>query len=460
MPIVTIWEPRRYVAGFETLYTTGGNSAPVAGVRGKDSKVREVPRFEGSTTRRFCRAGEMALTLYGVTLDDVQRGHLLELEGAHYFIERVALVEDGQAYEVEGRSVEALLDMEYDCYDLPGNVYGGVSSSGTHYASSATANTAVELLQTFTATKAGVRYPHKVADAYPWAAGWWRDADRNGGPMVQLQAAAGEPAAAGTGVVKDFGTYGAHLRTLCNLFSLGYRCELAWDAAKGLYLTRWVLYGQTDTSVTMRATDPGVVDFEYEWDSRDRVNMVVYSYSDHYDTATGVYNKDGAAKTHYGVKLRPGYMPEGNKAGEVTNAAEMAESLAPTYVDLGAVPELLEDSETRIDGNPEQTAAWVAAQVVDKVTSQFAKVEETAGFGYDNSGAYKYGVHFDLGSKVALYDTRTGWASTQVLTEVTTTYAAGDAKAYTFGFGNQRRTSADKILAKFGDVDRRTASYK
>lgn len=457
MPVVTIWEPRRYVAGFESLYTKGGNPAPVAGVRGGDTKVREVPRFEGTTVRRYREAGEMALTLYGVTLEDVQRGHLLELDGAHYFIERAALVEDGQAYEVEGRSVEALLDMEYDCYDVPGSMYNGVSASNVYYGSSATTITPLMLLQTFTGTNANMP-TNKVAGDYPWAAGWWRDLDRKGDTMTQLLASAKDPAAAGTGVVRDFATYGAHLRTLCNLFGLGYRCDLTWSDTRGLYLVKWVVYEQPDTAVTMRATDPGVTGFEYEWDSHDRVNMVIYTYTDHYNTATGVYNKDGATFTHYGIKLRDGFMPVGSAAGEIANAAEFAENMAPTYVDLGAVPEVLDG--VQIDGNPTQTAAWVESQIVDKVTGQFAKVEETASFGYDNSGAYKFGTHFGLGSTVALFDPRTGWASTQVLTEVTTTYSAGEAKAYAFDFGNRRRTTADKILAKFGDVDRRTASYK
>lgn len=457
MPVVTIWEPRRYVAGFASSQPdAGSNPAPVAGVRGKDSKVREVPRFHGETVRRYREAGEMALTLYGVGLADVQRGHLLELDGSHYFIERAELVEDGQAYAVEGRSVEALLDMEYDCYDMPGSMYSGTSMGSFYYGTSATTATPIMLLQTFTATRAGMLYPYKVAgtQAYPWAAGWWRDKERIGSTMVQLLASAKDPAAAGTGVVRDFGTYGAHLRTLCNLFGFGYRCDLTWSAERGLYLVKWVVYDGTDNGVVLRSTDPGVKGFSYEWDTRDRVNMVVYSYSDHYDSAgAGTYDPDGPKFTHYGVRLRGGFMP-----GEVTNAAEFAENMAPVYVDLGEVPASVD--EVQIDGDPAQTAAWVESQVIDKVTSQFATVEETATFEYTNAGAYKYGEHFNLGDTVALYDTRTGWAATQVLTSVKTTYGAGAAKAYAFEFGNRRRTTADKILAKFGDVDRRTASYK
>lgn len=452
MSVVTIWEPRRYVAGFDSL-ATGGNPAPVAGVRGKDSKVREVPRFEGETVRRYREAGEMALTLYGVNHADVQRGHLLELDGTHYFIERAELVEDGRAYAVEGRSIEALLDMEYDCYDLPGNLYHGWTGGGnTYFGSSATWLYPQALLQTFTGTNPNMQ-PNKVADAYPWAAGWWRDQSRNGGTMAEMAASYKEGAAPGTAVVRDFTTYGAHLRTLCNLFGYGYRCDLTWSAARGLYLVKWVVYDGTDNGVTLRSTDPGVKGFSYEWDTRDRVNMVVYSYSDHRNAETGVYDKDGPKHTHYGTRLRNGFMP-----GEVTNAAEFAENMAPVYVDLGEVPESVD--EVQIDGDPAQTAAWVESQVIDKVTSQFATVEETATFEYTNAGAYKYGEHFNLGDTVALVDQRTGWAATQVLTEVTTSYNVGEAKAYAFAFGNRRRTTVDKVLAKFGDVDRRTASYK
>lgn len=449
---VTIWKPRRYAAGFETLSTTGGNPAPVAGVEGYDHKIREVPRFEGKTIRRYAKAGEMAFTLYGVELADVQRGHLLEIDGGHYFIERAELVEDGQAYAVEGRSVEALLDMEYDCFDLPGGMYNGVSASNVYYGSSATAITALMLLQTFTGTSTSMP-ANKVTSDYPWAAGWWRDLDRKGDTMVQLLASGKDPAAAGTGVVRDFATYGAHLRMLCNLFWLGYRCDLAWNELKRLYEVKWVIYEGSGEGVTLRATDPGVTGFEYSWDARDRVNMVIYSYSDHVNAETGAYDKDGATYTHYGVRMRDGFMP-----GEVVNAAELAENMAPVFVDLGSVPEVLD--EVQIDGDAEQTAAWVDSQVVEKVTGEFAKIEETAAFGYDNSGAYKFGEHFGLGDTIALYDPRSGWVSTQVLTEVETTYSAGVAKTYSFGFGNRRRTTADKILAKFGDVNRRTASYK
>ena len=448
MSVVTIWEPRRYVAGFDSL-ATGGNPAPVEGVRGKDSKVREVPRFEGETVRRYREAGEMALTLYGVNRADVQRGHLLELDGMHYFIERAELVEDGRAYAVEGRSIEALLDMEYDCYDLPGTMYNGWTGGGnTYFGSSATYVYPMGLLQTFTGTRSDVR-PNVVMDDYPWAAGWWRDKDRNYGAAM---AASYKPdAAPGTAVVRDFATYGAHLRTLCNLFGYGYRCELTWSEALGLYMVKWVIYDGKDNGVTLRSTDPGVKSFSHEWDTRDRVNMVIYSYSDHYDN--GAYDKDGPKVNHYGVMLRSGFKP-----GEVANAAEFAENMAPTYVDLGEVPELVD--EVQIDGDPAQTAAWVESQVVDKVTSAFAKATETASFEYDNTGAYKYGEHFGLGDTVALVDQRTGWASTQVLTGVKTRYGVGEAKAYAFEFGNRRRTTVDKVLAKFGDVDRRTASYK
>lgn len=463
MAIVTIWEPRRYVAGFESLYTTGGNPDPVAGVRGRDSKVREVPRFEGETIRRYREAGEMALTLYGVTLEDVQRGHLLEIDGHHYMIERAELVENGQAYEVEGRSIEALLDMEFDCYDVPGYNYGGATAVATAYGSAARVNTITTLLMTFMGTNPNDP-PNLVTSNYPELAGWWRDAERHpassatGVGAVLYNVTLATEAAAGTGAVRDFATYGAHLRTLCNLFALGYRCELVWSEAAGLYTVKWVVYDQPDAGVTLRATDAGVSGFSYSWDSRDRVNMVIYSYTDHVDASTGTYNADGPKHVHYGVKMRDGFMPVGTTAGEIVNAAEFAENMAPVYVDLGAVPE--QADSVQIDGDAAQTAAWVESQVVEKVNNQFAKLEENAAFEYDNAGAYKFGEHFDLGSKVALYDPRTGWAATQVLTEVTTTYSAGEAKAYAFEFGNRRRTSADKILAKFSDVDRRTASHK
>lgn len=453
MPI-TIWRPRRYVEGFETLSTTGGNPAPVGGVEGYDHKIREVPRFEGKTIRRFAKAGEMAFTLYGVELADVQLGHLLEIDGAHYFIERAELVEDGEAYEVEGRSVEALLDMEYDCYDLPGMIYNGFNAGGNvHFGTSATYIYPQVLLQTFTATRATMPANTVMSTDYPWAAGWWRDQARNGGTVVAMEASGKPEAAPGTAIVRDFTTYGAHLRTLCNLFGYGYRCDLKWNELKRLYDVQWVIYEGSGEGVTLRATDPGVTGFEYSWDARDRVNMVIYSYSDHINAETGAYDKEGPTYTHYGVRMRNGFMP-----GEVANAAELAENMAPVFVDLGLVPEVLDDIQ--IDGDQAQTAAWVESQVIEKVAGEFAKIEETAAFGYDNSGAYRFGEHFGLGDTIALYDPRSDWASTQVLTEVETNYSAGKAKIYSFTFGNQRRTTADKILAKFGDVDRRTASYK
>lgn len=457
MPIVTIWEPRRYVAGFNS---TGTNTAAAAGVRGIDHKVREVPRFEGETVQRYAEAGEMALTLYGVSAADVRPGYLLELEGSHYMIERFEFYDDGQACDVEGRSIEALLDKEHDCYDVPGQFYGGAAGQEWYYGQYATVDTCSILLRTYMGTRTS-NPPNMVASGYPNKAGWWRDPQRRTAEAptgVLISSQKGNAyAAEGTGYVRDFATYGAHLRTLAAYFGLGYKFDLVWDSALQLYKFTVHVYDRPNSGVVLRSGDAGISEFRYALDHRDRVNTVIYSYSDHV-SAAGVYNPDGGEHMHYGIESRAGFMPVGSTPGEVANMAEWAENMDSTHVDLGAVPESTDG--VQIDGNASQTAAWVQAQIAEKVAGEFAAGVETVEFEYNNEGAYKLDRHFGLGSPVALLDDATGYASTQVLTAVTTAYSAGEAKGYSFEFGHRQRTTAEKVLTMFNDANRRTATFR
>lgn len=461
MSVVTIWEPRRYVPTFQSMFNNG---PVVEGLKSHDTKVCEIARFVGETVQRYNRAGEMALTLYGIRPEDVSHRYLLELEGRHYLIERFEWEAEGGMCNVEGRSVEAYLDMEYDCYDRPGNVYINGTPAEQVYSTAFNRYNFLRFLQIYMGATSN-RPVNFVADGYPFAAGWWRDLERfdggsiNGCATLETYAGSTTPmtAAKGTGIVREVQTWGAHLRTLCALFGFGYRWDLTWSGSLGLYKVKFAVYERPDSGVVMRSTDAGVSEFVYSQDSRDVCNTVLYCYTDHVDDF-GKYDADGPVHVHYGMKSRNGFFPVGDTPGEVANACEMAEHMHSDFVDLGAVPEA--DGAVQIDGVPLQTQAWVSAQLVDKTSGMFGGTVEECSFEYDGKGRYRYGRHFHLGSRVGIVDEATGYAATQVLTEVTTRYNGGSqSPSYGFKFGDRRRTAADKILGRFGEIDRRTSSY-
>ena len=106
--------------------------------------------------------------------------------------------------------------------------------------------------------------------------------------------------------------------------------------------------------------------------------------------------------------------------------AERLELYSEKALDLGEVP-------TESDETAEKMMAWLRSGV----EAEIVKPEQAFEFTYDNSGPYKYGVHFGIGDQITVRSDRLGVSAKQRLVTVTTNYEAGKAKAYAFEFGEQ-----------------------
>ena len=92
----------------------------------------------------------------------------------------------------------------------------------------------------------------------------------------------------------------------------------------------------------------------------------------------------------------------------------------------------------------------------NQMTTDYQGAEDSVSFDYDNKGRYRYGRDFFLGDYVNITDGFLGVKSKQKLIKVKRDYKAGSVVSYSFEFGSERTTQADKLKTKFREIDRRT----
>lgn len=434
MPI-TIWKPREYAQGFAE---TGADDPPApflpingevaAAPYNRDTKVREVTRFTGSTTQHYRDTGEFEVTIpHGyVEPSDVREGYLVTIEDAVYMIEDYEWerTEDGYFCTISGRDLGGLLDRHIPTYRREsGRLEGDIKEFMTRFFSS------------YFVAKGDINL------ALPERCGWFRDAERmaEGGWVAYENEALASINANDSSANMEIISYGAALRILTSYKDMGYRFDVRFDETLGLHTLQLVLYKPEDEGILLRSDGRGVSGFSYSRETRETVNAAFVFAKSRWVNEYGVGWKQAEEPiyTHYLLPFKE----------DGANWAEVANAWSGIAIDLGEVP-----AEEDTEGG--DVTAWMQGQLVDIYSAPI----ETVTFSYDNRGAYKYGEHFGLGSLVSLVDDYTGAGLTARLTGVTTKYEAGKPKEYDFVFGDKRPTQADKLKRKFSLIDRKTYS--
>lgn len=438
-----IWQPRQYADGWATVGNDSGetrhryrpcNNYPAGEPYDKDALIREVTRFTGWTQENYADTGEMEIVIPAgqVLPSDIKKGRMLAVDGRHYVIEDFTwtLEAEGWACTVSGRDFGGRMDKEIP---TARDASGAVSGDMTYIYDMAT-----YFLKSYEQNETSAAFN------LPEYAGWFRDLERepaSGSVVWDIEGEydLGEAFNAEANGDLEIVSYGALIRYMCNFYDLGYKFVFDYDHEKELHTVQIQLYRPEDSGVIFRDNGRGVSGFEYAFESRDTVNAAFVCAKSRWRQGL---NEDPtkAEEPTYPLLSLP-FKKEGAGWHDVAN------NWSGRVVDCGEVPE---ENDTSISA----ARAWIEGQTIDVYQND----TESVAFEYDNSGFYKYGVHFGLGSKVAIYSDYLGLAATQRLYGVKTKYEAGKAKSYEFEFGDQRRTTADKLLKRFAEIDRKTYS--
>lgn len=461
---VTIWKPAEYAAGFaETVdgvyaYTVAKNGDYAEKPYNGDTKVCEVARFSGWKQLYYADTGEFEITIPAgqVTPNQIKRNYLVSFEGDTFVIEDFEWSKERGGYEctISGRDMGRYLDDEI--------IKGfSIGNSVNKWVTEAEGATSVENIMYF--MRGFFRQTVASGSAIAWNSpvGWFRDTARcvDGSNFVAYDFADEAATLAeekGSKYVTDFLSYGAMLRKLVAYFDIGYRWEIT-PSASGLSTVSFVLYDHGAGNVTMRADGRGISENRYYEKYRgscnaahvDAVSAWATPKDMHYRYRTG-FEEDLTGwwldETHTDKNMRfMRYEKDG-----YSNWAELAADWREQYIDLAECPS---ENQTTID----DFLAWV------KTNSDDYRVPPEIGysFKYDNSGAYKYGEHFSLGSVITIEDDALGLTVSQRLTSVREKFEGGKAKEFEFEFSDQkigsRKISQSEMLKqKFLKIARNT----
>lgn len=435
MPL-TIWKPRQYAQGFADKGAEGSflpdNGEHAAAPFNRDTKVREVTRFTGWTIRKYCDAGEFEAIIPAgyVEPGEVVPGYLVTIDDYVYMIEGYewTLTESGYECTISGRDLGALLERHVPTFRRASGAISAETVEGMK-----------SFLQPFFTSY--FNYASDINNELPETCGWFRDVERRplgGWVVIDPDESDGEPGSY-TSADVELISYGAALRLMASYRDLGYRFNCSFNEGIGLHTLQLELYKPQDSGVMLRSTGRGVSGFTYSRDTRDAVNAVFAVALSRWGFGNGM----GWVQAEEPIYGRYGFQYDINGA----NWAEIANAWSGAALDLGEIPE-------ENDATAEAGAAWMREQVKDAYQTEALTVEME----YDNSGAYRYGEHFGLGSQVTIKDDFLNIASVARLVEVETKYEAGAAKAYGFKFGDNRITQADKLKKKFSHLEKKSYS--
>lgn len=461
-----IWKPAQYAQEFtketglnsDTAYPSNG--ALAAAPYDRDTVVREVARFTGWKKECFCDTGEFEVKTTGVKPEDVERGNMVWLDGSVFVIEAVSweLTENGYECTISGRDFWRYPDSEiHERY------------VGEPYRNWFDGDNEADETNAYNGECMAMDICEFMRDEWRFIAGWFRDrrrypqawdsVDKWFYPELIVKHPDGfttrktesEP------TVSEIMSYGAEWRMFANWFGVGIRFRFAFDEDAGVFTIQPEIYEGADSNVEISADARGVSGFKYSEDGRNAVNAVLATWKSEKRTFEGTNhkyqgnafftintNEDENAADHVNTFY---YVEKGNEQSYAERLALYSEK----YLDAGTVP--AESDETR-----EKMMAWLRSCVEVEIV----KPEKSFEFEYDNSGAYKYGVHFNIGDLLTVRAGYLNVAAKQRLVTVTTNYEAGAAKAYAFEFGEQTIKSAyiAKIQRKISEIDRRIGSAR
>lgn len=454
MPI-TIWKPAEYNEVF-SRDVSGASQSAINGIYAaapydNDTKVCEIARFTGWKQLYYADTGEFEVVVSAgqVRPGQVKRNYLVNFDGDMFVIEDFEWNKTSEGYEcvISGRDMGRYLDDEIIKGFLVGDSlnYWKVESEG---------KTSVRNINAF--LRGFFRQTAAAGGAINWNSpvGWFRDTKRceTKNTFIRYDFTDEEATLAeekGSKIVTDILSYGSTLRKLLAYFGIGYRWDVAPKAA-GLATVALVLYDHGAGDVTMRADGRGVSNNSYYERYRgscnaahvDAVSAWATPANMHYRYRTG-FDETGWWFDETNAEKNARFMQYSTSS--YANWAEVAADWRERYIDLAKCPE--ENQATL-----EDFLAWV------DTNSEDYRVPPEIGysFSYDNSGAYKYGVHFSLGSTVTIQDDFLGITVTQRLTGVKETFVGGASKGYDFEFGDQSITRKNAISRKFVELNRKT----
>lgn len=457
MPI-TIWEPARYVSGWARYDRFGyGNGSPnntalAAAPYNHDTKVCEIARFTGHKSKSWCDTGAFEIQTEQVTPEQAKIGHMLDIDGDMYIIEGVRWErgERGYTCTLTGRDLWAFAERQIDAREI-GAPYkvGGGNFTGE--------SLQFELSRFFVATQ--------------YRAGWWRDFARfthywnptthqlTGEDFATLElrqttAAAFKARSVGEITVSELMPFASVWRYLCNMFGVGLRFDWEYQTTgggAGFFALKPVLYDGANNGVTIRTDGRGVSGFSYDVDSTSAVTALYVGFKTKNWQYISTSSPDPYTQANWGSFAT--YSDNDGAQGfrryvqpdTYINYSERAMFTSEKALSLGDIPE--ENSDTK---------AHIMAYVDQQAQAAYAGNASSVSFTYDNTGACKYGEHFNLGDMLTIQDDYLGVSATQRLTTVKTNYNDGQAKNYDFEFNNQRITLDGTLKRKFREIDRRS----
>lgn len=450
MPIV-IYRPIVY-SGFEwqtnsstTVANIGypANGTAAAAPYNRDTVAQEIARFTGWKTNYYRDTGEFSATFdqAACSPDLIKHGYIVLFDDSTaYRIEGINWKQTDNGYQctITGRGVESFYD---DCTSYH-TIYG------VQLPNASGGKATLETLKTLFAPG------YNLYGIAQHQAGYYIGT----APTTAIEyTTAAITSGAGSSLISEPMSLGGLIRTLCNWFGVGYALPVKVNGL-GNYAPQPVIFNYSPDNATTFYTDSrGVKGFEYDLDGRNAINSVLYLANTLYPFKTGRIDHDlGIATNGYS-----NYQTTATEKKRCTTALirkqnansfyELTNQGAMKVVDLGDVPDPNDDNAGYNDGSRANAAAWINQQMTADDT---VPPTEAVTFSYDNTGQYKYGVDFGLGSWVTVIDEYLGLEVKQMLTQVKTNYSAGAAIGYDFTFGEQTITQADKLKSKFNALER------
>ena len=434
-----IFKPRQYKAGFVKDEEGKPINSEIADPpNDRDLKVCEISRFEGWTTQCYCDVGEFEVTTRDVDPAHISTDNVVFFENRLFVIENFTWERDAEGYicTFSGRDMWKFLE--------------SFNSFPSRYPN-----------------WSRVIIPATVANIFggniyqSFHCGWFNDDDRGGGSYktsrlgdMDLETFKNEIIFDNDFVVEDAMSYGSLIRLLCNIAGIGLEFYSTYLNDKKVFTIDIYPTYHSDNVVTLDASDRGVSNFSYSHDERNMTNATFVAYDINPYQLTDIYGPkkrfeyysklaytDAEATSETAKAKRYAYHC---KKGSAKNYAEIANKFSERIINCSGIPS---DVNTR-----SKFVRWLNNQM----TTDYQGAEDSVSFDYDNQGRYRFGRDFFLGDYVNITDGFLGVKSKQKLVKVKRDYKAGSVVSYSFEFGSERTTQADKLKTKFREIDRRT----
>lgn len=463
-----IWKPAQYAQQFTEEEGLNGSGAPypsngptAAAPYDRDTVVREVARFAGWKKECYCDTGEFEVTTYDARPEDVRRGNMVFLDGSVFVIESFSwdLTEDGWQCTMSGRDFWRYPESEIHERNI-GEPYRNIYGGDNH----------ADMTNKYNGECLIGDIGGFMRDEFAYMAGWFRDRRRYPQAwddvnewfypenIVKYPSGFTTRKTSGAPIVSELMSFASEWRMFANWFKVGIRFRFAFDDASGVFTIQPEIYEGESKGVEIYADGRGVSGFSYSEDGRGAVNAILatwisekrtfpstnHKYKGNLFTGATYASEDAANTVNFFKYVAP---------NDHANYAERLELYSEKHLDAGTVP-------TESDETKEKMMDWLETAI----DAEIVEPEQAFEFEYDNSGAYKFGIHFGIGDIISVRSDFLGIRANQRLVSAVTRYEAGEAKSYEFEFGEQaiRRafTYVNKIARKLSEIDKRTATVR